>query len=440
MALLIIPIILIVAAAVYFSKKENIAPKNNKITSDNTTTEEPVDNTTDTNQDGNNTTSETNASENDSENISEDTSENDVEETPLEEPEEEEIEEIREEREEKESNIEDELIIIDGAKVKFNSHLGEFKVLNDVPTTQDKLTGTVIENKVSNFTFYDSFKLLSLAEWQNFGNTKIQENPVLIKGSTLPGTGKMPGSSSVETGKIEFLDSGQKNIPENIDSEGPIPEETTCFCYNKGDIDTPCDGKGTEIPDDLYESEAERLGIDKAMIMAIAKQESKRDSFWEEGQATILFERHKMWKYLEIDAGKTKEERLELQEEYPNIVNSTAGGYGKYSEQYEKLEIAKEIHYRSAIKSCSWGKFQVMGFNYAVAFSTPEEMEEAVNTCEIQQFVFFIGFLENTSGIIDAMKEKQWEKIATLYNGSNWKNQNPNYANNIKKYYEEFSE
>lgn len=62
-----------------------------------------------------------------------------------------------------------------------------------------------------------------------------------------------------------------------------------------------------------------------------------------------------------------------------------------------------------------------------------------INTCEIQQFIFFIGYLENTSGLIDAMKNKQWERIASLYNGSAWKSHNPDYADNIKRYYNEFS-
>jgi hypothetical protein len=35
-----------------------------------------------------------------------------------------------------------------------------------------------------------------------------------------------------------------------------------------------------------------------------------------------------------------------------------------------------------------------MGFNYSVAFSTPEEMEKAVNLCEIQQFYFLLDILK----------------------------------------------
>ncbi|MFV0304425.1 MAG: hypothetical protein ACK5IC_02955, partial [Moheibacter sp.] len=110
-------------------------------------------------------------------------------------------------------------------KIKFNSHLGEFKVLSNVPTTQDKLTGTKVEKQIANFTFYDGFQMLSLTEWQDFGTAKFQDNEALIKKSFLLGTGKMPGNVPPESGKIEFIDSGQMNIPESLDLAGaPLPQ------------------------------------------------------------------------------------------------------------------------------------------------------------------------------------------------------------------------
>ncbi|WP_165570762.1 hypothetical protein [Chryseobacterium luteum] len=135
------------------------------------------------------------------------------------------MEEKRAENEKKDSTSEDLLLSIHGAKIKFNAHLGEFKVLNDVPTTQGKLTGTIVEKQIPNFTFYDGFQMISLTEWQDFGTAKVQENYVLLKKSTLPGTGKMPGNIPPETGKIEFVTSGQINEPESIDTKGaPVPQ------------------------------------------------------------------------------------------------------------------------------------------------------------------------------------------------------------------------
>ena len=51
----------------------------------------------------------------------------------------------------------------------------------------------------------------------------------------------MPGNIPTETGKIEFVDSGQINVPESIDTKGaPLPEEKVdaeCFCTKEFTVD-----------------------------------------------------------------------------------------------------------------------------------------------------------------------------------------------------------
>jgi hypothetical protein len=120
----------------------------------------------------------------------------------------------------------DQLFVIDGAKVKFGPHIGTFKVLNKTPTIQSKTIGTEIEKSPANFTFMDGFQLLTLTQWQDVGTVKFQDNLALIKKSTIMGTGKMPPANApIESGKIEFIDSGQINAPKNIDTTGmPLPE------------------------------------------------------------------------------------------------------------------------------------------------------------------------------------------------------------------------
>lgn len=125
------------------------------------------------------------------------------------------------------------LFVIDGAEVKFNSHKGKFKVLNDTPSIQGKLVGTIIEKTPLNFTFFDGFQLLSLGEWQDVGTAKFQDRLALIKKSKIQATGQMPGSTTIESGFIEFETSGQVNNPESFDPAGlpmafyePEPEIT----------------------------------------------------------------------------------------------------------------------------------------------------------------------------------------------------------------------
>ena len=134
----------------------------------------------------------------------------------------------REEQKKEEQKTESQLFIINQAKIKMNSHIGTFKVLNDVPTIQDKPVGTTVEKSPANFSlFLDGFQVLSVTgDWQDTGTAKYQDNNALIKKSTLMVTGKMPPPSApIETGKIEFIDSGQINVIEKINTSGiPVPE------------------------------------------------------------------------------------------------------------------------------------------------------------------------------------------------------------------------
>ena len=215
-----------------------------------------------------------------------------------------------------------------------------------------------------------------------------------------------------------------------------IIEDDVCFCLSQGLVKKSCGGNGCNINDNDYATTAKELGIEKEVLMAIASQESKHASFKAVKQATILFERHKMYRLL-IKKGNTKASVDALSKKYPSIVNEDSGGHNDMT-SYEKLKIAKSIDYDCAIQSCSWGKFQVMGFHYANLYSSPRELEKAMNMCELQQFKYFVLYLKKTNGMVNALKSKNWEEIATLYNGPKWKEKNPEYANNIKRYYNQF--
>lgn len=215
-----------------------------------------------------------------------------------------------------------------------------------------------------------------------------------------------------------------------------IIEDDVCFCLSQGLVKKSCGGNGCNISDNDYETAAKELGVEKEVLMAISKQESKGSSFKAVKQATILFERHKMYRLL-IKKGNTKASVDALSKKYPSIVNEDSGGYNDMT-SYDKLKTAKSIDYDCAVQSCSWGKFQVMRFHYANLYSSPRELEKAMNMCELQQFKYFVLYLKKTNGMVDALKNKNWEGIATLYNGSKWKEKNPEYANNIKRYYNQF--
>lgn len=205
---------------------------------------------------------------------------------------------------------------------------------------------------------------------------------------------------------------------------GVFKQTKRCYCYEQGLISNPCQGEGISILNEHYEKLAQELGVEKEVLQTVAKVESGyRGSFQRQysKHATILYEYNHMRKYL-IEKGYSNVQIQEYIRTVPHLVNTyRAVPFGTNNEQLTKLEESKKIDFDSAIKSCSWGKFQVLGKTYNWLYKTPKELEEAMNMCEIQQMAYFKEYLKNVNGMISAMKNKDWEKIAELYNGKNYK-------------------
>ncbi|RRJ87373.1 DUF3380 domain-containing protein [Paenimyroides tangerinum] len=225
---------------------------------------------------------------------------------------------------------------------------------------------------------------------------------------------------------------------EKIERKKPVANNSKekCYCYLQGITTTACEGKGNLVSDQHFESLSKDIGVEAKVFKAVAIVESGgRKSFLDfngEQKAKILYERHYMYRFLK--AFKTKEELENLKNSSPDLVHNVGtykdpnAIYGTEKEQFKKIYEAKKIDNDSAIKSCSWGKFQVMGKYYNYLYESPAEMEEAMNMCEVQHFAYFKVYLKDVVGsaIITAMKNKNWAKIAELYNG-------PDYA--VKKYH-----
>jgi len=202
----------------------------------------------------------------------------------------------------------------------------------------------------------------------------------------------------------------------------------------KGDCQHVNNIYGHPITDLEYDKSAKNLDIDAALMKAIGSNESGESGFFGEGVAKILFERHYMYNGLSNKYGV--ERANELAKKYPLLVNKEPNVVR--SNSCGKLKLAKEIDTDCAIRSCSWGRYQIMGETFKYLYSSPTELELAMNACELHQFNYFVQYLKKKPKMIDALKAKDWEKIAYLYNGSNWKNTNPNYATNLEKNYNKF--
>lgn len=168
-----------------------------------------------------------------------------------------------------------------------------------------------------------------------------------------------------------------------------------------------------ELTPQNYEWAAAVIGCEVEAIQAVAEQEAGIRGPWDEfGRPNILFERHKF-------AGHTKNV---WNTTHPDISNPNWGGYGRYSAQYPKLFRAATLDESAALKSASWGAFQILGENHVAAGSdSVEAFVDAMLTDVKSHLRAFVSFVSKDRRLVKALKDKDWTAFARIYNGPDYK-------------------
>lgn len=179
-----------------------------------------------------------------------------------------------------------------------------------------------------------------------------------------------------------------------------------------GFIFVQCLNPARGLTDADYADAAKSLDIEVAMIKAVAEVESPRGPFDGMGRPEILYERHYFHR---LTGGKYDKEQ-------PDISNSSSGGYGKYSAQYGKLQRAFALDRDAALRSASWGRFQIMGENFkAAGFDSAAAFVLALTKSEAEHLKAFVSFVKSNKAMADALRKKDWAGFASRYNGPGYK-------------------
>lgn len=174
-----------------------------------------------------------------------------------------------------------------------------------------------------------------------------------------------------------------------------------------------CWNPGDDLKNADFDTAATTLGCETAAIKAVAEVETKRGANDEMGRPTILFERHKFRRFTSGAYNTT----------HPDLSNSQ-GGYGRFSAQYPKLYRAAVLDETAALKSASWGAFQIMGFNHqAAGYRSVAAFVDAMIGSQANQLGAFVSFINADAGMKKAIQDKNWATFARKYNG-------PKYAEN----------
>jgi hypothetical protein len=203
-----------------------------------------------------------------------------------------------------------------------------------------------------------------------------------------------------------------------------------CLQYYASDVSflfNSCSAPAVGLNDRDYIDAASVLGVEVAAIKAVAEVETSGKAFDESGRPRILFERHYFHR---LTGGKYSTDNTE-------ISNKSSGGYGTYSSQYGKLERAYKLDPDAALRSASWGRFQIMGDNFrAAGFDSVSEFVLAMARSEAEHLKAFVKFVESDKKMLAVLRKNDWAAFASAYNGPAYKVNN--YDKKMKDAYDRF--
>ena len=151
-----------------------------------------------------------------------------------------------------------------------------------------------------------------------------------------------------------------------------------------------------KLTNEMIADIARKNQIDPAALLAVKEVESNGGGFLPNGKPKILFEGHIFYRLLaqSVNAASLNQ----LCKQYPNIVYPTwnRSKYFGGDREYIRLANALSINHAAALKSASWGMFQIMGMNYAqCGCKDVDEFVGKMKSSEEDQLMLTIRFLKN---------------------------------------------
>jgi len=188
------------------------------------------------------------------------------------------------------------------------------------------------------------------------------------------------------------------------------------------------------LNEDDYLRCAAELRVDIATVKAVESVESGGNGFNNDGTVKIKFEGHVFWDEIDEITGNpetvTGEGTADLL--YPTWTDK----FNKQN-QWDRLRRAMQINEEAALKSASYGLFQIMGFNHlSCGFPDVKTFVEFNKQNEGNQLLLFGRFCLNT-GLYKHLQNKDWTAFAKGYNGPGYKKNK--YDTKLTSAYKKFS-
>lgn len=169
-------------------------------------------------------------------------------------------------------------------------------------------------------------------------------------------------------------------------------------------------GPATRFTDEAIEQAAKKIGCPVAAVRAVIDVES-RGGFLQDTRPRILFERHYFCRLTNSRYDQSD----------PDISAKKWGGYKGGAAEYDRLGRAIKLNRDAALRSASWGAFQIMGDNCRMCgFANVEDFVKAMVAGEPEQLDAFVQFVKK-AGLADELGRLDWAGFARGYNGPAYK-------------------
>jgi len=170
-------------------------------------------------------------------------------------------------------------------------------------------------------------------------------------------------------------------------------------------------GEARPLSDADIAAAAASIGVEPALIAAVAEVESAGGGFLPDNRPKILYEAHVF--------GRLTAHRYDTT--HPNISAPSwdRGLYGAPgTHQYDRLHEAIKLDRGAALQSASWGRFQILGQNYSVVgFADVERFVAAMCESEAEHLKAFLAYCQRNN-LARHLVTHDWRAFTAGYNGS----------------------
>ncbi len=175
--------------------------------------------------------------------------------------------------------------------------------------------------------------------------------------------------------------------------------------------------------DEGYAAAAWLLMCDVAAMKAVGRVEAgPQGAFDDQDRPVILFEPHV---FNRLTKGRNLGRRA------PGISGEAGvlarkvwfpSAYGASSIQHARLDAAAALDREAALKSASWGLFQIMGENHERAgYSTIQRFVNAAYRSADDHLRMLVNFIRRDERLVDAIRSHDWATFARIYNGPGYR-------------------